>query len=93
MTSDHPTTSEEAVEAMRVLRETFSSVELVGRNGPIDGKHLRRSIGVSAFPPDYSDHYIHMVVPRAITISHIPSSVNGVAIIIQHEDLPGAIAN
>jgi hypothetical protein len=92
MTSDYPTTREEAVEAMRALQETYSQDELVGPIGLIDGKHLQRSIGVSAFPPDFSDHYVHMVVPKAITISHIPNKVNGVAIVIQHEDLPGAIA-
>ena len=92
MTSNHPTTSEEAVEAMRALQETFSFDELVGPLGLNDGKHLQQSIVVSAFPPDYSDHYVHMVVPKAITISHIPTSVNGVAIVIQHENLPGPIA-
>jgi hypothetical protein len=50
---------------------------------------LLKSVGVTADPPDFEDHYIQVIAPLAIDVSRIPSEIEGVRIVIVHGDMPG----
>lgn len=82
-------TQEQAILAQDALRKVLSFEEIFGPPGPLNGRHLRKSVGVTADPPDYLDHYIRIVAPLAIDVSPIPAEIDGVRIVVIHEDLPG----
>jgi hypothetical protein len=68
--------------ATRTSRERFIENLIVaggrlrtifGPPGPVNRKHLWKSIEVTADAPDYLDHFIQIVAPLAINLSHIPT--------------------
>lgn len=84
---------EQAIRAQETLKRV---VPLEVIFGPVDlelGKPLWQSMGVTAEAPDFDDHYIEIVAPLAIDVSRIPREIDGVRIVVVHEDRPGFIAN
>ena len=88
-----PTSAKAAVSAQNDLVRQFTVEGILGPAGPgPDGAHHQRQMGISATPPPESDHFIEIIVPKWIAVSHIPSEVNGVRIVVIHEDHPGWFA-
>ena len=47
---------------------------------------LFRSVGVMAEKPDCRDHFVQVILPIAIDVSNIPSEIDGVRVVVIHED-------
>lgn len=77
------TSMEKASAARRVLLEALITEGIIP--GPMPPT-LFRSVGVMAEKPDCRDHFIHVILPVAVDISNIPSEVDGVRVVIIHED-------
>jgi hypothetical protein len=72
--------------------ENFSFCELFGSPGPIGGKRLRKSVGVTSDTPDYSDHCLQIIVSVGVAVTRIPTEIDGVHIVSVHEHHPGFCA-
>jgi hypothetical protein len=77
------TSYERAYQARRVLLEVLMTEGIFP--GPMPPA-LFRSVGVMAEKPDLRYHFIQVVLPVAVDISNIPSEVDGVRVVIVHED-------
>lgn len=87
MTDQEFTSRAEADAAQSALIEQFGVEWLIGDERlNHEGPPLHREIAVTADPPNYEDHYITIVLPLAAKISNIPTTINGVRIVIVHED-------
>lgn len=89
MTDQEFTPQAEADAAQDALIEQFGIEWLIG-NARLnhEGSPLHREIDVTADPPNYEDHYIAIVLPLAAKISDIPTTIDGVRIVIVHKDQP-----
>ena len=76
-------TMEKASAARRVLLEALIADGIIP--GPMPPT-LFRSVGVMAEKPDYRDHFIQVILPVAVDVSDIPFEVDGVRVVIIHED-------
>ena len=47
-----------------MAKMTFKHI--FGPPGLINGRHLRKSVGVTADPPEYADYYIKIIAPVSI---------------------------
>jgi hypothetical protein len=77
---------ERADAARRVLIETLMAEGIFP--GPLPPT-LWRSVEIRSEKQDYRDHFIEVVLPVAVDISHIPTDVDGVRIVVIHEDRHG----
>src|ERR1019366_4379082 len=89
MADQQSVTQEQASLAKEALYEIISYAEIFGPPGPTNGRHLRKSIGVTADAPDFSDHYIRIIAPLEVDVTRIRSEINGIRIVIIHQDRPG----
>lgn len=89
MTDPRAVSQEEASRAKDLLMAKMTFEQIFGPPGLINGRHLRKSVGVTADPPEYADYYIKIIAPVSIDVSHVPASYDGVRIVVVHEDLPG----
>jgi hypothetical protein len=77
------TNSERAEAARRVLIDSLIASGIIPTP---PGETLWRSVGVMATEPDFRDHYIEVILPAAVDVSQIPSEIDGVRIVVVHED-------
>ena len=85
-----PVTREQAVQAQESLTQVISFEDIFG---PADlVTRMQQSMGVTAEAPAFEDHYIEIIAPLAIDVSRIPSEIDGVRIVVIHEDRPGFYA-
>lgn len=73
---------------MDELLESMTLEDIFASYRRRDGEGSRRSIGVTADPPNFLDHYIQVIAPLAIDLSHLPSMFGGARIVIVQEDRP-----
>ena len=92
MPDSRPISQEQAIRAQETLTKRISFEDIFGPLDPVSGQNFRKSMGITADPPDYQDHYIQVVAPVSTDVSRIPSEIDGVRIVIVHEDLPGFYA-
>lgn len=89
MVDRSPVTREQAIHA----QETLQDIAFEDIFGPADlVTRMQQSMGVTAEAPTFLDHYIQIIAPLAIDVSRIPSEIDGVRIVIIHEDRPGFTA-
>ena len=86
------TTQAQASAALEKMRETLDVASLIGvPSAPSSGPFWARSIGVAASGPDYRDHFIEIRVPTVSDVSLIPTEFDGVRIVVELVDQPGAV--
>lgn len=86
------TTRAQASAALEKMRETLDVASLIGvPTAQSSGPLWARSIGVSASGTDYRDHFIEIRVPTMTDVSLIPADFDGVRIVVELVDQPGAV--
>lgn len=93
MVSNGNTSLDSAIAAQEALIMRFGLDRLLGRtSGSTTNFHMMRSIGISADPPTFEDHFIKISLPTGCDISDIPRAIDGVRVVVELMDQPGPIA-
>jgi hypothetical protein len=92
MVERSPVTMEQAIRAQETLIRVVPLKDIFGSDDLVLGKPLWQSMAVTAEAPLFDDHFIEIVAPLAIDVSRIPREIDGVRIVVVHEDRPGFMA-
>lgn len=77
------TTMDEAEVARRIVLAKLMEEGIIP--GPMPPT-LFRSVGVKVEEPEYLNYFIEVVLPLQVDVSTIPQEVDGVRVLVVHED-------